>query len=254
MKKLEIDTIPVWRVGTDEIWLEKYLKETDYIAIGAIANLNTQERIRTLSRVFRLYLTSFSGAATHKVHGLGLTALELVRKFPWYSVDSFTPVISAAMGGILAPELIRRGSEQYESFSIIKVSNKAKHTPGMKNSYLNLPRVFQKKLADEMEAVGFKLGDPYSDREAQGTITGSWTERMRWNLIIWDRVMKQLPSNRFEVAGDAFEVPPTVFVGVSSEAHLEEVMKVDSSFNLLISFAYYKNDKAFSGNSTVQRA
>lgn len=89
MRREGIEALPVYHVTTDEQWLRKYLGHTDHVGLGAIATLSEAQRSLALDRVWEDYLIDPATRMPRvKVHGMGITAWSLMRRYPWYSVDS----------------------------------------------------------------------------------------------------------------------------------------------------------------------
>lgn len=107
-KKLEdlgATVCPVHHVRDADKWLVKYLEEGyDYIFLGGMVPETTQYLRKWLDHVWGNYLTyrdgENKGKARVKVHGFGLTTLELMFRYPWYSVDSTSWVMKSQFGGI----------------------------------------------------------------------------------------------------------------------------------------------------------
>lgn len=251
MRRQGLDPIPVYHVGTDVKWLEQYLKETDYIALGAIANLDTTKRIASLNSIWKKYFLGKDGSPKVRVHGLGLTHVSIMSQFPWFSVDSFTPVISAVWGSVLLP-LIRENTFIYKNLSIYRISDQAEHKVGITGSYLSLPMILRNEYEKAFIESGFNLGkithkvirprrgkkkeqkqEPSRLFEAeqthsnieQRTLANHWEERMRWNLTVWTKLREELPHIR-------------MYMGVSTTTHLEIFNKVSPKLDILISYAY----------------
>lgn len=93
--------IPVFHFGEHFRWLDKILEDSDYISLGAMARSRTSEEKRKwLDEVFE-YLDKAGSEA--RIHGLGLTNVRLMRRYPWYSVDSSTACLAAGMGNVIFP-------------------------------------------------------------------------------------------------------------------------------------------------------
>jgi hypothetical protein len=79
--------LPVFHLNTRR-WdiLEKYIDKYEYIAVGAIAGEDTpqEELIRNLDTLFAMA----KRAPITKFHGFGFTIERLLKKYPFYSVDS----------------------------------------------------------------------------------------------------------------------------------------------------------------------
>jgi hypothetical protein len=274
LQSMGVNTIPIYHLGTNVQWLKKYLKETDYIAIGAIANLNTTKRLMGLSHIWKNYLTNADQTPRVKVHGLGLTAVDIMIRYPWYSVDSFTPVISAVWGSILLPKLDNKGEPHFFNMTINKVSDQGDHKDNMENSYLNVPERNKKVNQQMFEDEGFELGEiAYQvKRDRRGkkgeqerkppklpgfdlvkpsnpdvqTLANSWEIRMKWNLIMWNHLRERLPvyPRSFIDVDDAWDecvnnyAKTNMFMGVSTLTHLEIFSMIKPKLDILISYAY----------------
>lgn len=269
LKKLGAKTIPVYHIGTPEKWLKRYLDQTDYIALGAIANLDTSQRMLSLGHIWKTYLVDEKGFPKVKVHGLGLTAIDIMVRYPWFSVDSFTPVISAVWGSILLPRVDAKGNPHFYDLFICKASDQAVHKKGMTNSFVNLPVRVQEIYKGWFEEYGFDLGDihyqkirPRRGKEEKEevtmfpeltvapdtstlTIANHWEVRMRWNLIIWNKLKERLPiyPRPFTDEVTKLETKHTgnrtiMYMGVSTTTHLEIFNTVRPKLDILISYAY----------------
>lgn len=104
-KKLEalgVKVCPVHHVRDDDYWLEKYLGEGyPYIFLGGMVPETIPTLRLWLRHVWRRYLLNEDGTARVKVHGFGLTNLELMFRHPWHSVDSTSWAMTAQYGGVL---------------------------------------------------------------------------------------------------------------------------------------------------------
>jgi len=256
LKSLGAETIPVYHMVTGEDdYLKKYLKQTDFIALGAIANLDQNKRRQGLDRIWKDYLTDKKGKAICKVHGLGLTVIDQMTRYPWYSVDSFTPVISAVWGGILLPK-VKDDEFNYLGMEMCHISDQGKPSPGNTSNWINYPRRLQMKYQELFEEKGFTLGDVFhkerrptrkdkrlkredpmsplwnlrtpSDTEKH-TIVNHWEERMRWNLTYWVELQRLIPQVK-------------MCMGVSTTTHLSIFELVKPKLDILISYAYMSDD------------
>jgi len=96
-----VDIKPVHHARDDDKWLLKYMAEGyDYIFLGGMVPESTKYLIGWLDHIWDKYLTNKDGSAKIKVHGFGLTTLDLMKRYPWYSVDSTTWVMTSRFGSI----------------------------------------------------------------------------------------------------------------------------------------------------------
>jgi len=83
LEDLGLAPLPCFHVREDWKWLEKYLDSYEYVALG-IAGMHARKReVRAwLTRCFQLA----QGRARY--HGFAMTTWDIMRDFPWGSVDS----------------------------------------------------------------------------------------------------------------------------------------------------------------------
>jgi hypothetical protein len=76
-----------------------------YIGIGGLVAVQPRERREWLDDLF-LRLCDKDGFPTVKTHGFGMTAMVLMFRYPWYSVDSTKWVQTTANGEIFLPHSV----------------------------------------------------------------------------------------------------------------------------------------------------
>ena len=91
--------IPVYHYGEDFNVFKKMCDKYDFIALGGMVPISTKELIPWLDHTFE-YICEKDGSTKKKIHGFGMTTFDLLVKYPWFSVDSVSPIMTAAMGGI----------------------------------------------------------------------------------------------------------------------------------------------------------
>jgi hypothetical protein len=84
-----------------------YVANYPYISLGGIAGGVSAILRPWLDEVFTEAICDKDGYAKCKVHGFGMTSLELMERYPWYSVDSTSWLMTASFGSIVFPELKR---------------------------------------------------------------------------------------------------------------------------------------------------
>lgn len=92
---------PVHHARDTDRWLQRYLDEGyDYIFLGGMVPEGTPYLLEWLDHVWGKYLTNPDGSPKIKVHGFGLTTLTLMLRYPWYSVDSTSWVMTSRYGSV----------------------------------------------------------------------------------------------------------------------------------------------------------
>lgn len=116
MERQGVKPLPCFHYGEDERYLEWYVANYDYITLGGMVPISTKQLIYWLDRLWDKYLTDGAGRPKIKVHGFGLTSLPLMKRYPWFSVDSSTWVQWAANGMILLPGMGQVNVSEQSSF------------------------------------------------------------------------------------------------------------------------------------------
>lgn len=106
MRSHGLDPLPVYHYGEDFKWLDNMLAYgCSYIGIGGLVGIPSDKRVLWLDRVFTK-LTNERGEALIKTHGFGMTALPLIFRYPWYSVDSTSWIKASMTGMVYLPQVV----------------------------------------------------------------------------------------------------------------------------------------------------
>lgn len=159
MEHLGVRPLPCFHKGEDERYLQYYVENYDYITIGGMVGTSKNQLRGWLDRIWERYLIDGSGRPKLKVHGFGMTSVELMELYPWYSCDSSSWIQIAAFGNIMMP---------YKQW-ILSCSEKSptRHTAGKHLTTLTEPE--QDFLFRELEKQGFtyeRLSTIYESRAA----------------------------------------------------------------------------------------
>lgn len=103
MKAEGLDPLPVFHYLEPWKHLDRMIAHgCTYIGIGGLAPIKTKERRIWLDDLF-LRICDADGFPRVKTHGFGMTALVLMFRYPWHSVDSTTWFRMAGNGHIYMP-------------------------------------------------------------------------------------------------------------------------------------------------------
>lgn len=104
LHRLGADVIPVFHVREPDHWLEKYIADGHpYIAIGGMVPESTPWLMDRLDGLWGTILTQTNGLPKLKVHGFGLTVFSLMFRYPWFSVDSTSWLMTGVYGACVLP-------------------------------------------------------------------------------------------------------------------------------------------------------
>ena len=168
MEQAGLNPIPVFHYGEDIKWLKRLVKKKyKYISLGGMVPISTKDLILCLDIIWKKYLTDEKGIPIAKIHGFGLTSLKLMLRYPWYSVDSTSWVVTGRMGSIYIPK--RKSNKWvYDKNSWkIAVSNKSPSKKDAGQHYDNMSPLNQKIVIQYLDEKGYKLGKSEFKKEAQ---------------------------------------------------------------------------------------
>lgn len=100
-----LDVIPVYHFAEDIKWFKLYMQHTDYIGISGLGQgIPKRDYYEWVNKVFQL-ICDKDGIPQWKLHGFALTSVELIKRYPFYSIDSSSWVQFSRFGKILVPQL-----------------------------------------------------------------------------------------------------------------------------------------------------
>lgn len=164
MEALGTCPLPCFHYGEDERYLKYYLEHYEYITLGGMVPISKPQLRLWLDRIWSEYLVDGQGLPRLKVHGFGLTRIEFMERYPWFSVDSSSWVQSAATGGIMIPGI---GTIYMSKDSPSRKEEGSKHITTL------LPQE-ARVILNEIERRGFdqqRLQDRYEARWAFNMLT-----------------------------------------------------------------------------------
>lgn len=109
LRRQGCDVFPVHHAADQDKYLEMILEVlmqekpdgTSFMALGGLVGAG-REVLRTwLDYIWSKFLTNEDGTAKLRVHGFGLTDTELMFRYPWYSVDSSSWIMTGIFGGCI---------------------------------------------------------------------------------------------------------------------------------------------------------
>lgn len=145
MESLGVVPLPCYHYGEPEDVLRYYLDHYPYITIGGMVPISTPQLLVWLDRIWANHLTNDDGTPKTRVHGFGLTAIPLMSRYPWYSVDSAAWVQKAMFGNIIFPG----------DTGIVQISVNSPAAKVPEGHYDTLPEEHRAALRAEIESLGF---------------------------------------------------------------------------------------------------
>ena len=99
MRRQGLTPLPAFHIGEPEWILDKYLENTQYVALGGVAKYSLDFRRRWFDSIFNKYPDSTKIG----FHGFGIQDQETLMEYPWESVDASTAHVAARFGEIISP-------------------------------------------------------------------------------------------------------------------------------------------------------
>lgn len=157
MEKAGLNPLPCFHFGEPFEFLEYYIENYDYLAMGVAGNSGTK-LIPWLDECFSRYICDPDGLPKIKVHGFAVTSVKLMVRYPWFSVDSTSWVVTGRNGSIYVPRY-RAGKWIYDETSWkVAVSFRS---PSMKElgQHIDTMSPHKRRIVEEyIHSKGFVIG------------------------------------------------------------------------------------------------
>lgn len=181
-KKLEdlgVSVLPCFHYGEDPRYLEYYLANYDHITLGGMVPISTPDLYKWLDFIWGNYLTDDEGYPTHKVHGFGLTVLDLMKRYPWYSVDSTSWVLTGRFGSIFIAKPDGREMK-------LAISDQSPKLKDINQHYDSMSEVDRHSIKTMVESKGFDIDE----------LRSIYWKRDLWNIAYFKNLC-DLPMKPF---------------------------------------------------------
>ena len=164
MEEAGLQPIPCYHYGEPTKYLEHYLANYDYIAIGGLAKNRTRDEIfNFLDHAFDV-ICDARGIPVVRVHGFGLSSLRVLFRYPWYSVDSTSWLLGSRVGYIFVPRKLPNGEWDYmetlpgQSTRRIRVAAVCPGTPMPYMHIETLGKKWRSEVEEWLEQHGIQMG------------------------------------------------------------------------------------------------
>jgi len=147
LEALGCQVIPCFHGGEPIDACRYYVANYPYISLGGMVGGATSVLKAWLDEVFTEAICDADGYAKCKVHGFGMTSLSLMERYPWYSVDSTSWVMTAAFGSLVFPEIKRP----------VAISDRSPSRKDLGQHYRTMSAHEQKYFHDLIDKYGLDL-------------------------------------------------------------------------------------------------
>jgi len=163
--------------------LEKMVAAMDYIGLSPANDRTTNQKIDWLDSCMK-YVTDDKGHPIVKFHGFAVTSLKLMMRYPWYSVDSTSWVMTSRMGSVYVP-IFKNGIYIYDENSWkVCVSEKSPNVKDAGKHITTFAPQARDVICNYFKLKGFTLEELASD----------YMKRDELNIIYFNDLEKIFPE------------------------------------------------------------
>lgn len=202
MESKGLNPLPVFHTLYEPFDYLVYLldKGYSYICLGGMATgVDRETLITKLDISFSEYICDKeTGFPKVKVHGFGLTSVDLLIRYPWFSVDSTSWVLTSRFGCIYVP-VWKNGKWDYlQTPDKINFSSRPSK-PDRYNYNNGIGNIYKQRIDQYLQEKGFIVGKSEFDSEGKEIVIekgliNDYKHRDIANIIYFQDLQKALPE------------------------------------------------------------
>lgn len=193
--------VPVIHAHTPLKWVERYIKKGhDYIGIGGLGQESSfMTYAKWGDRLFEMLCPGPKHLPIIKTHGFAMTGFELMKRYPWYSVDSTSWAKAAGYGWVYIPHkrngrfIFDKEIPHFLSFSFRHF--RAMSMPGKKH-YFSLTANEKKIVHEWLDLIRVPFGEvcEHTGKTFKSGVYNHYGARAIANLIFYQAFVDSLPD------------------------------------------------------------
>ncbi len=162
MENTGLHPMPVFHME-DPMKCLDWCLEYEYFALGGMANATMKDRIKFFDKCWDI-ICDADGYPKSKVHGFGMGSPQLMKQYPWFSVDGSSWVSYGRYGIVIMPKIINSMCNYFVPPVKVFVTDQStkKGLDGVHYSTLSI----QEKMAFDSYLEFYNL--PFGDAENKG--------------------------------------------------------------------------------------
>jgi len=197
--------IHVFHQHEDWRWLKRMVREIPYIGLSPANDSDMASKRRWLDECMN-YVTDSDGYPLVKFHGFAVTSVELMYKYPWYSVDSATWKLTSGYGSIIVPAWNENGEFVYDRRPLsVRITRMGLSRELMGRRFDFLTEQEKMKVLEYVESKGFVFGKVKIENGElkvieEGLVT-QYRQRELLNMIFFEDFRSRLepfPHRRYQ--------------------------------------------------------
>ena len=180
MIKENLNPIGVVHPGEEYKWIDQYIEMgCEYIGLGGLGQFFTKQKYyQWADEAWAKHICKSDGMPKVKVHGFAMTSLDLMLRYPWFSVDSTSWVQTGRFGNVYVPKY-KRGQYIYNENSLkVTVSTQSPSQKDDGQHFTTFSPMEQRQILDYFDSKGFIMGKSEYHKEDRKTY--KLKENERW--------------------------------------------------------------------------
>ena len=180
MIKEGLNPIGVVHPGEEYKWIDQYIEMgCEYIGLGGLGQFFTKQKYyQWADQAWAKHICKSDGMPKVKVHGFAMTSLDLMLRYPWWSVDSTSWVQTGRFGNVYVPKY-KRGQYIYNENSLkVTVSTQSPSQKDDGQHFTTFSPMEQRQILDYFDSKGFIMGKSEYHKEDRKTY--KLKENERW--------------------------------------------------------------------------
>lgn len=187
--------VPVIPLSSHPRWMDKYLDAGyKYIGLPCLAQRDVKQGyVKWADEMFNRICDTRDRLPGVKIHGFGVGSVDMMRRYPWYSVDSSSPYKYAGNGWVCVPHK-RKGEFTFDVDPyIIGISDRSSARKKANRHYYNLSPKKQEILKEWLELIDVPLGKMIKNRVIEYGVTSEYHARAVACLRFYQMLLKSIP-------------------------------------------------------------
>lgn len=237
MRKAGIESIPVFHMGEDFKWLYRMLDDgVPYIGISPYLKSKTNHITDWLDQVFSA-ISDEKGRPVCKTHGFGVTGHEIVRSYPWFSIDSTSWALSAGYGNVLMPRMMGRTIDTADFIHPVQFNISERDTAG-NNSMMHAGAHARKLIEAYFDSLGTSFTEVRNFQVARLVVNASYYLGLEKHLTCKPfHRQRQFPPRDYSKRAADFNYKPRIILATMMKIQQQGVVLTDlRAPNRLISY------------------
>jgi hypothetical protein len=199
MEDAGLKPVPCFHYNEPITYLIHYLEHYKFISLGGMVPIATPALRTWLDFIFSRYVCGEDGMPRVKIHGFGMTSHGLMIRYPWWSVDSTSWVMTGRHGAIYVPKSKDEKYDYTRRPHVVDVSNKSGSLQHIGKHLQNFSPYTQEYIVKYITDKKYKIGKSKIIKVEKGRKPG---ENERWfdrNLLKMEIILEEGVMNNYRL-------------------------------------------------------